>query len=163
MPGIGVGIFLANIVEDKVLIGKRKDSGLLGLPGGWLEPGEEWDECASRELSEETGLYKKPNTFKHVHTLNSKQLENRYHNISCIMYNEVTDEDIEKIKNTEPKKCSGWYWITFSEMRKQVDDLFYPLRDFLGKFPDLNNVEYLKNMIKPPRVESKLEKIESRI
>jgi len=130
------------------LLGKRKDSGLFGLPGGWLETGEEWADCASRELQEETGLIKPPSTFSHVHTLNCKYLDFNYHNVSCIMYNEVQEAELVMIRNTEPEKCSGWMWVTFNELRSQIDRLFYPLRDFLGKFPDLKNVSYLKNMIK---------------
>ncbi len=145
-----MGVFLANPNEDKILLGKRKDSGLFGLPGGWLESGEEWEDCASRELKEETGLFKIPNSFKHVHTLNCKYLESNYHNISCIMYNEVEPMDLGQIKNAEPHKCSGWFWVTFNEMRTHIDRLFYPLRDFLGKFPDLTNVSNLKSMIKNP-------------
>ena len=143
-----MGVFLAHPAEDKILLGKRKDSGLFGLPGGWLETGEEWEDCASRELQEETGLVKHPNTFSHVHTLNCKYLDFNYHNVSCIMYNEIQDGDLGLIKNTEPEKCSGWIWVTINELRSQIDRLFYPLRDFLGKFPDLKNVSYLQSMIK---------------
>lgn len=130
---------------------------MLGLPGGWLEPGEEWEECASRELKEETGLVKKPNSFVHINTLNCKVLEQNYHAISCIMYNEIKDEEISVIKNTEPKKCAGWFWITFKDMRLHIDSLFYPLKDFLGKNPELENVTYLKNMLKYKKLESNLD------
>jgi len=141
-------VFLADPVEDKILLGRRKDSGLFGLPGGWLEMGEDWEICASRELKEETGLIKQPETFKHVHTLNCKFLDYNFHNVSCIMYNEVDREDLANIKNEEPHKCSGWFWTSLKDMRDHIDRLFYPLRDFLGKFPDLKNVANLKNMIK---------------
>jgi hypothetical protein len=64
------------------------------------------------------------------------------------MYNEVDPNDLTMIRNAEPEKCSGWFWVTFQELRSHVDKLFYPLKDFLTKFPDLTNVSYLKNMIK---------------
>jgi 8-oxo-dGTP diphosphatase len=134
------------VKNDRILLGKRKDSGLFGLPGGWLEKGEEWDTCAARELKEETGLEKKVETFRHVSTLNCKALESNYHNISCIMYNEIGVDDA--IRNTEPEKCFGWYWVGFKEMREHIDKLFHPLKDFLNKFPGLNTVYDLKKMIK---------------
>jgi hypothetical protein len=62
------------------------------------------------------------------------------------MYNEFAENDV--VVNSEPEKCSGWYWVTFKELRDQIDGLFYPLKDFLNKFPDLNTVTYLKKMIK---------------
>lgn len=150
IPSIGVGVFLVNPIKNKILLGKRKDSGLFGLPGGWLEAGEEWEDCAARELEEETGLLKTPETFSHLHTLNCKFLESNYHSISCIMYNEIEDTEVKLVKNAEPEKCTGWRWVTINEMRSHVDRLFYPLRDFLGKFPDLIEAINLKNMIKKP-------------
>jgi 8-oxo-dGTP diphosphatase len=40
----------------RVLLQRRVDNGLWGLPGGILEPGESILDCARRELHEETGL-----------------------------------------------------------------------------------------------------------
>jgi hypothetical protein len=97
-------------------------------------------------LEEETGLIKPPESFRHIYTLNCKKLEMNYHSISCIMYNEVDNDDSKKIRNAEPEKCSGWFWISFNEMRDQIDGLFHPLKDFLNKFPDLNTINYLKKI-----------------
>jgi 8-oxo-dGTP diphosphatase len=122
---------------------------LYGLPGGWLERGEDWEDCASRELCEETGLKLEPKTFNHIYTLNCKFVEKNYHNISCIMYNEVSKEDREKIVNVEPKKCAGWFWIRIQEMRNHIETLFYPVQDFLTRFPNLTSISLLKKMISP--------------
>lgn len=57
-PRVGVGLFL---VDDRgyILIGKRKGShgaGTLALAGGHLDWLESWEDCAVRELYEETGI-----------------------------------------------------------------------------------------------------------
>lgn len=40
----------------RILVTRRSDDGLWGLPGGWLEPNESPAEAAERETCEETGL-----------------------------------------------------------------------------------------------------------
>ena len=40
----------------RLLLQRRTDSGLWGLPGGAMEPGETLEEAARREVREETGL-----------------------------------------------------------------------------------------------------------
>ena len=52
---VGVGV----VIRDHhgwILLEKRSDSGLWGLPGGKIEPGESVIEAAIREVHEETGL-----------------------------------------------------------------------------------------------------------
>ena len=46
------------ILDDagKVLLQQRSDNGWWGLPGGGMDPGESFSECAVREVFEETGL-----------------------------------------------------------------------------------------------------------
>jgi len=121
---------------------------LFGLPGGWLELGEEWEDCAARELSEETGLIKASYTFSHVHTLNCRKIEFNYHNISCIMMNEISESEAVKIFNPEPHKCFGWFWTSVDLLRKNLDRLFHPLKDFLEKFPQIQTTDDIKNMVK---------------
>lgn len=130
------------------MLGKRKDSGLFGLPGGWLETGEDWEDAAKRECQEEIGLDIEKESFKHIYTLNCKYVDKKYHSISCIMFSEVIRKDKENIMNKEPHKCAGWIWITFDQIRSHENKLFYPLRDFLAKFPNLKDVKQLKEMIK---------------
>ncbi len=55
--GVGVGILI--IRDGKILLGKRKGgtgAGTWCLPGGKLEMNESLEECAKREVKEETGM-----------------------------------------------------------------------------------------------------------
>ncbi len=55
----------AAIFDDsgRVLLMQRSDSGTWCLPCGWMEPGENPPETASREAKEETGLVVRPTTL----------------------------------------------------------------------------------------------------
>ncbi|MBB5296112.1 NUDIX domain-containing protein [Deinococcus metallilatus] len=57
--GVLVSVGVSVLIQDeqgRVLLQKRGDDGLWGIPGGGLEPGETFLEAAHRELLEETGL-----------------------------------------------------------------------------------------------------------
>ena len=49
------GVLLLN-ENNELLLQKRTDNGLWGYPGGSMEPGETFEDCASREVLEETGF-----------------------------------------------------------------------------------------------------------
>lgn len=62
---IGVGVVIIN-PEGKALFCKRKSNhgkGLYSIPGGGVEVGEKFEECASREIYEETGIKLNRMTF----------------------------------------------------------------------------------------------------
>lgn len=56
-PRVGVGVFVWK--DGKFLMGKRRGShgpNTWSVPGGHLELNESWEECAKREVLEETGM-----------------------------------------------------------------------------------------------------------
>jgi ADP-ribose pyrophosphatase YjhB (NUDIX family) len=53
---VGVGVFVKDAL-DRILLEKRSDCGLWGLPGGGIESGETIKDAAMREVKEETGLH----------------------------------------------------------------------------------------------------------
>ncbi|SPO26619.1 uncharacterized protein UTRI_03910_B [Ustilago trichophora] len=62
VPRVGVAVYVIN-EKGHVLVGKRTGShgaGTLALPGGHLELHESFQECAAREVLEETGLILEP-------------------------------------------------------------------------------------------------------
>lgn len=148
LPSIGVGVILINLRLKKILLGQRLDSYLYGLPGGYLEFSEEWEEGASRELLEETNIYKKPSSFSHLYTLNCINEAEDFHSISCVMYSEIGSKEAYKLINMEPHKCLKWIWVTLEELRSYNTKLFYPLRKFLSLFPHLKTVDDIKSLIK---------------
>lgn len=57
IPRVGLGVCI--VKDNKVLLGKRKNAhgdGSWCFPGGHLEFGESYEECAQRETFEEVGV-----------------------------------------------------------------------------------------------------------
>jgi len=52
---MGVGVIVRDS-SGRILLEKRSDCGVWGLPGGRIEPGESIRQAAVREVKEETGL-----------------------------------------------------------------------------------------------------------
>lgn len=51
----GAGVIIIND-KNEILLGKRTDNGYWDYPAGSMELGESFEECARREVFEETGL-----------------------------------------------------------------------------------------------------------
>ncbi|RLN15246.1 hypothetical protein BBJ28_00007118 [Nothophytophthora sp. Chile5] len=112
---VGVGVLLMSKKHPNcVLIGQRKGShgaGKFALPGGHLEMFESWQECAIREVKEETDL-------------DLTEVKLAFHYITILMQAVVDDE--QPVRNMEPNKCVGWTWERWSDLRSR-DDMFTPL------------------------------------
>lgn len=107
-PKVGLGIVLIN-KEGKVLIGKRKGSHAqkYSIPGGHLELGETFEQCAIREIKEETDLdVTNPVVIGVTNNLETFKEEGK-HYISIIV---LVTEFIGELKNMEPDKNEEWLW-----------------------------------------------------
>ncbi|KID97361.1 NUDIX hydrolase domain protein, partial [Metarhizium majus ARSEF 297] len=114
-PKVRVGIaafVLASKNEDRenprFLVGRRKGShsaGTLVLLGGHLEFGEKTEECAARELLEETGL--KVTDIRFLTATNDFIPEDTKHCVT-LFYLCVREKDDGEPQLLEPGKCQSW-------------------------------------------------------
>ncbi len=114
-PRVGVGVFVFK--EGKVLLGKRKEAhgaGDWAPPGGHLEFGESVEDCATRELVEETGL-KALSVQTGIWSNNI--IDGSKHYITLFA---VVDQFEGVPQLLEPNKCEEWQWFA-------TDALPYPL------------------------------------
>ncbi|KAI8319655.1 hypothetical protein GQ54DRAFT_264952 [Martensiomyces pterosporus] len=130
---VGVGCFVLKKVAGTTyfLLGHRKGShgsGTWGLPGGHLEVGEEWAECAARETLEECGI--EVGSVQHVATTNDV-FSSEMHYIT-VFQKAAIKEDGGLVRRMEPEKCLDWIWVTWQELSEQTavdlrNRLFLPL------------------------------------
>ncbi|KXL45991.1 hypothetical protein M433DRAFT_33538, partial [Acidomyces richmondensis BFW] len=121
-PRVGVGIFVFRGRNDPhFILGQRKGShgaGTFALPGGHLEYGESFEECASREAMEETGL--ELENVRFLTATNSIFHMSKKHYVTIFVMaiaKSRPDGSPSEPKNMEPEKCEGWIWVTLDEMK----------------------------------------------
>ncbi len=125
-PKVGVGVIV--IKDGKVLLGKRKNAfgkDVWSFPGGHLELNESWEDCASRETMEETGVVIKNIRFVSA-TNDIFQAENK-HYITIFM---LSDYESGEVKAMEPEKCEKWEWFQWNQLPQP---LFLPIQNLLKK------------------------------
>ena len=124
---VGVGAFVLDPSRGTpenpcFLVGRRKGShgaGSIALPGGHLEFGETPEDCAARELLEETGLQVKNVRF--LTATNDPMLSENKHYITMFMTCVRTDES-HVPENLEPHKCEGWDWVDWKDLVQWVEE-----------------------------------------
>jgi 8-oxo-dGTP diphosphatase len=119
-PRIGVGVFV--IRDGRVLLGERigaHGAGTWALPGGHLEFGESVEDCARREVLEETGL--RIGAISAGPFTNDIFVAEHRHYVTLFVL--VRDSDGEPARR-EPDKCLRWAWFDWREF---PSPLFQPL------------------------------------
>jgi 8-oxo-dGTP diphosphatase len=126
-PKVGLGILIFN-AQSQILLGKRKNahgSSSWGPPGGHLEFGETFEQCAIRETLEETGLNISDPIFLAI-TNDVFETEGK-HYLSIFMKADLTAN--QQARNLEPYKVEEWQWFFLNEL---PEHLFLPLEQLLS-------------------------------
>jgi glyoxylase I family protein len=130
-PRIGVGVFVLR--DGLLLLGRRIGShgaGTWALPGGHLEFGETPEQCARREVLEETGL-ELQDTRPGPYSNDYFAAEGKHYVTLLVLARSVAGEP----QVLEPGKCAGWGWFKWSAL---PEPLFLPLENLrqTGYVPD---------------------------
>lgn len=123
-PKVGVGVLVMR--DAKILLGKRKNAhgaGTWALPGGHLEFGESFEDCAQRELLEETGL--EAVSIRKYSCTNDIFVQENKHYVTVFM---MVDNFIGEPQLMEPGKCECWAWFDVHEL---PENLFVSLKNLL--------------------------------
>jgi 8-oxo-dGTP diphosphatase len=138
-PRVGVGCLVRcpDLHPGWILIGERKGShgeGRWALPGGHLEGGQSFGECASMEFQEECGVGLPPSAWSTVLVTNDPMPADAVHYITVFVETSISAELSASIINGEPHKCVSWEWLPWASVRNKP--LFIPLQHFLEQCGD---------------------------
>lgn len=125
-PAVGVAVMVFR--EGKVLLGRRKGahgSGTWAFPGGHLEYGESIEECARREVMEETGL--EIGCTSHQAFTNDVFVNENKHYATLFVRGEYISGEAEIM---EPDKCEEWTWFRWGQF---PEPLFLSLKNLLAQ------------------------------
>ncbi|BBG94422.1 nudix hydrolase 1 [Prunus dulcis] len=117
-----VAVVVCLLKGKTVLLGRRRSSlgdSTFSLPGGHLEFGESFEECAAREVKEETELLRVTNNL-FVEEVKA------YHYVGIFTRAVLTDGDHREPQNVEPNMCDGWDWYEWDRLPQP---LFWPLQN----------------------------------
>lgn len=124
ITGVRVAVGILVIRDGLILLGKRKGSlgaGTWSAPGGRMEFGETIQECARRELREETGL--EMNTAAMGPCTNDIFRQERDHYVTFLL---IARNTTGTPANLEPHKCEGWSWHAWNRL---PEPLFLPMQN----------------------------------
>lgn len=111
---VGIGILVFR--EGKVLLGKRNNthgSGEYAFPGGHLEFGESFEDCAKRECMEEAGI--EITSVRFIRLSNMKKYGKHYVDIGL-----AADWKSGEVKVMEPNKITDWDWYETDNLPKPL-------------------------------------------
>uniref|UniRef100_A0A7R9VTY5 Nudix hydrolase domain-containing protein n=1 Tax=Chlamydomonas euryale TaxID=1486919 RepID=A0A7R9VTY5_9CHLO len=136
-PLVGVGVLLWRRNSGTLLVGKRLGShgaGTYALPGGHLEYGESFEECAAREVAEETGIALALDSLTLAYTTSTVFPEVQRHYVTVFM--QATVDEAAEARTMEPHKCEGWSWVPWGGIPQPVFPALASLMSAPGYSPE---------------------------
>ncbi|HEX5797480.1 MAG TPA: NUDIX hydrolase [Candidatus Saccharimonadales bacterium] len=129
-PSVGIGVLINK--DGKFLFGRRigkHGHGTWSVPGGFLEHGEEFEECAKREVLEETNI--KIKNIRLLTVVNNIFHDENSHSITIFMFSDWLSSEP---KVTEPDKFINIDWYDLKSLPKP---LFLPIIQLKKAKPEL--------------------------
>lgn len=130
-PRVGIGVLIFK--DRQILLGERllkHGASSWAPPGGHLEFGETFEQCAIREVREETDLeIVNPQL---IGVTNDIFAEDNKHYVSIFLSTKYHDE--KEFRNLEPEKVVSWEWFDIDQL---PTNLFLPLKNLLCNQPNL--------------------------
>ncbi|OGY90568.1 MAG: hypothetical protein A3B30_00925 [Candidatus Komeilibacteria bacterium RIFCSPLOWO2_01_FULL_52_15] len=114
-PKVGIGVMV--VKDGKVLLGKRKGShgeGEYAFPGGHMEYMESFEQCAKREVLEETGMHIDDVRFLRLSNLKD-YAPKHYVDVGLLALWKKGESKI-----MEPDKIEGWAWYEIDKLPKPL-------------------------------------------
>lgn len=112
-PRVGVAVIVRR--GERVLLGRRLSqshgTGTWQFPGGHLEPFEQVEHCAAREVAEETGL--RVTGMQRGPFTNDLFVAERRHYVTLYI---VADAPQGEPVVREPEKCAEWRWCSWDAL-----------------------------------------------
>jgi 8-oxo-dGTP diphosphatase len=128
-PKVGIGVIVMR--DGKILLGERLSghgSQTFCLPGGHLEGGESFEECARREVEEETGL--KDLIVKGLVSVSNDIAYDKHYVSLGVLTESHSGEPI----NAEPNVTENWKWY---DTQNLPNNIFVPsanvIKNWLNK------------------------------
>lgn len=128
-PRVGVGVLI--IKDGRLLFGLRHGShgaDTWAPPGGKLELGETWAQCAERETLEEAGV-----KIKNVHLLTVTEEIHLTDNLHYATVHMISDWASGQPKIMEPAKCKEWGWFNYDNLPLP---LFASIQNLKTQYPN---------------------------
>lgn len=134
---VGVGFGVMILRDGKVLLGKRHDDpvkadsllhgeGTWTMPGGKIDFGEAFEQAASREAMEETGIKINQDELKLISVTNDRVVDAHFVTMGFLC------EDFSgEPKVMEPDEIVEWRWF---ELNSLPEKIFFPSAKILKNY-----------------------------